>query len=128
MSFRIPLARAHVKREEGKMNKTEAQYELSVLIPLKAAGIVAEWRFEGITLRLADKTTYTPDFLVVLVDGSIELHEVKGSWKAANQDDSRVKIKVAPVLFPWFRFTSYDFKAGKREWFGPHGAASWDRN
>ena len=57
------------------------------------------FRFEGIKLRLADNTFYTPDFAVMRADGQLECHEVKGFW----QDDARVKIKVAADQYP-FRF------------------------
>ena len=67
---------------------------------------VEEFRFEGMVLKLAKLTRYTPDFFVLLSDGTIEFHEVKGSWKAPGQEDSRVKIKVAAEMFPWFVFRS----------------------
>lgn len=82
----------------GQMNKTEAEYA-QALDQRKHAGEVAWFRFEGLKLRLADKTFYTPDFAVMLSDGFMECHEVKGHWK----DDARAKIKVAADQYP-FRF------------------------
>ena len=82
----------------GKQNKTESAYG-AVLEQRKRAGEVAWYAFEGIKLRLADLTFYTPDFAVMLTSGEMEMHEVKGFW----EDDARVKIKVAASLFP-FRF------------------------
>lgn len=82
----------------GQMNKTEAAYA-SLLSELKVAGRIQWFRFEGLKLRLADKTFYTPDFAVMRDDGVIECHECKGFW----QDDARVKIKVAAEMYP-FRF------------------------
>lgn len=82
----------------GAMNKTEAAYE-AVLRARQMAGEVAWFRFEGVKLRLADNTFYTPDFAVMLADGQMEMHEVKGYW----EDDARVKIKVAAEMYP-FRF------------------------
>ena len=64
--------------------------------------------FEGIKLRLADNTFYTPDFAVMSADGVMECHEVKGFW----QDDARAKIKVAADLYP-FRFVAIKAKAKK---------------
>ena len=64
------------------------------------------YKFEGIKLRLADSTFYTPDFAVMQSDGQIELHEVKGFWA----DDARAKIKVAADLYP-FRFIAIKAKA-----------------
>ena len=82
----------------GEMNKTEAAYA-AYLEMLKRAGEVADYRFEAVKLRLADKTFYTPDFVVLAPDGVLEMHEVKGFW----EEDARVKIKVAAAQFP-FRF------------------------
>lgn len=82
----------------GQMNATEGLYS-EHLRSRSVAGEVVWWRFEGLKLRLADKTFYTPDFAVMLADGAIECHEVKGHW----EDDARVKIKVAADAYP-FRF------------------------
>lgn len=84
----------------GEMNKTEAAYAAR-LEELKRAGEIADYRFECVKLRLADKTFYTPDFMVLKPDGAFEMHEVKGFW----EDDARVKIKVAAELFP-FKFVA----------------------
>ena len=91
----------------GQLNKTEEAYRQH-LEARKAAGEVAWYRFEGIKLRLADKTFYTPDFAVMLPDGSMEMHEVKGFW----QDDARVKTKVAADQYP-FRFIAVTALAKK---------------
>lgn len=82
----------------GQRNMTEALYE-TMLEDMRVAGDVLWYRFEGVKLRLADNTFYTPDFAVMLGTGVMEMHEVKGFW----QDDARVKIKVAADLYP-FRF------------------------
>ena len=91
----------------GTMNKSESAYA-DHLEALKAAGSVLWWRFEGLKLRLADATFYTPDFAVMAADGVIECHEVKGFW----QDDARVKIKVASEQYP-FRFLAIKARAKK---------------
>jgi len=91
----------------GERNKTEAAYEL-FLSGLVSAGAVAWFKFEGVKLRLADNTFYTPDFVVMDSDGQIEMHEVKGFW----QDDARVKIKVAADMYP-FRFIAVKPRAKK---------------
>lgn len=79
----------------GTMNKTEAAYA-ATLDARRHAGEVAWFKFEGIKLRLADNTFYTPDFAVMLTDGVLELHEVKGHWV----DDARAKIKIAADMYP----------------------------
>lgn len=91
----------------GQLNKTEEAYRQH-LEARKFAGEIAWYRFEGIKLRLADKTFYTPDFAVMLADGSMELHEVKGYW----QDDARAKTKIAADQYP-FRIIAVTAKSKK---------------
>lgn len=86
--------------KSGEMNKTEAAYA-AFLDSLKKDCLIADYRFEAVKLRLADKTFYTPDFMVLMPDLSFEMHEVKGFW----EDDARVKIKVAAAQFP-FKFVA----------------------
>jgi hypothetical protein len=82
----------------GVMNKTEASYAKHLELR-KHDGDVLWYRFEGIKLRLADKTFLTPDFAVMTRDGVMELHDCKGFM----MDDANVKIKVAADQYP-FRF------------------------
>lgn len=91
----------------GQMNKTEEAYAKH-LQNLQHAGQVAWYKFEGVKLRLADNTFYSPDFAVMLASGEMEMHEVKGFW----QDDARAKIKIAADLYP-FRFVAVKVKAKK---------------
>lgn len=92
------------------MNKTEQSYATGTLDVLKLAGEIAAYWFESVKLRLADRTFYTPDFLVQLADGTLEFHEVKGFW----EDDARVKVKVAAEQYPLFRFIAVTKR--KKEW------------
>ena len=91
----------------GAMNKTEAAYANHLEV-MKQVGAVIWFKFEGMKLRLADNTFYTPDFAVMAADGVMEMHEVKGFW----QDDARAKIKIAADMYP-FRFKAYKAKAKK---------------
>jgi hypothetical protein len=91
----------------GAMNKTEAAYA-ATLDQRRQAGEVAWFKFEGLKFRLADNTFYTPDFAVMLADGMLEAHEVKGYW----QDDARAKIKIAADLYP-LRFVAIRAKPKK---------------
>jgi hypothetical protein len=89
------------------MNKTEAAYDTHLFQRFFAKEIL--WhKFEAVKLRLADNTFYSPDFAVMLADGTLEMHEVKGFW----QDDARVKIKVAASIYP-FRFIAVTARAKK---------------
>lgn len=82
----------------GHMNKTESAYADYLQLLFKA-GEILWFKFEGIKLRLADKTFYTGDFAVMTKDGVLEIHEIKGFLR----DDANVKTKVAAALYP-FRF------------------------
>lgn len=104
MNSRFALGRL----KTGAMNKTEAAYERD-LRDAMMAGDVLWYRFEGVKLRLADNTFYTPDFAVMIATGELEMHEVKGFW----QDDARVKIKVAAEQYP-FRFIAITAEVKKR--------------
>ena len=81
--------------KSGAMNKTEAAYA-ATLEQRRATGEVLWWKFEGLKFRLADNTFYTPDFAVMLANGALEAHEVKGFWV----DDARAKIKIAADMYP----------------------------
>jgi hypothetical protein len=91
----------------GAMNKTEAAYA-SDLRDALSLGDIQWYRFEGLKLRLADNTFYTPDFAVMAGDGVMECHEVKGFWR----DDARAKIKIAAEQYP-FRFKAVQALAKK---------------
>lgn len=93
-------------RIPGRMNKLEATYA-HLLDSAKRSHVILEWSFEAVKLRLADRTWYTPDFMVINADGIVEFHEVKGFW----EDDARVKIKVAAETFP-FAFKAKSCKKG----------------
>lgn len=80
------------------MNRTEAAYA-QLLDVRKAASEIAAWWFEGLTFKLAPDLRYTPDFLILFADGSLECHEVKGFMR----EDAAIKLKLAAQLFP-FKF------------------------
>jgi hypothetical protein len=101
-------SRARGRKKPGEMNRTEREYAAH-LDGQKLLGQVEWWAFEGVKFRLADNTFYTPDFVVMLAGGIIQVHEVKGHW----EDDARVKIKVAASMFP-FQFVAMK-KVAKRD-------------
>ncbi len=84
------------RMKAGVRNSTEAEYE-KLLETRRCIGEVLWYRFEGITLRIAKGVSYTPDFVVMLASGEIELHEVKGYWR----DDARAKTRVAAEQLPF---------------------------
>ena len=102
-----PAMYALGRLKTGAMNKTESAYS-QYLETLRHAGEIVWFKFEGVKLRLADNTFYTPDFMVMGASGLIEMHEVKGFW----MDDARAKIKIAADMYP-FRFLAIKAKAKK---------------
>jgi hypothetical protein len=91
----------------GQLNKTEQRYA-DTLELMRHAGDILWYKFEGMKLRLADNTFYTPDFSVLRKDGVLEAHEVKGYW----MDDARAKIKIAADIYP-LRFYAVTERAKK---------------
>jgi len=97
--FRLPVARGRIARPvRGQMNGSEQRYAHRLEL-LRITGQVAWWAFEPVKFRLADKTWYTPDFLVMQNDGALELHELKG-WM---EEDANVKLKVTSETYWMFR-------------------------
>ncbi|MBN3848165.1 DUF1064 domain-containing protein [Paraburkholderia sp. Ac-20342] len=80
----------------GKMNKSEAAYAAH-LEARRHVGDVLWFRFEGIKLRLADNTFFTPDFALIVASGALELHEFKGFM----EEDANVKLKAAATQYPF---------------------------
>jgi hypothetical protein len=99
----LPTAKGRAKSPADRMNKGEQRYA-ETLETRKAAGLVAAWWFEGISWRLTDNTHYKPDFLVMLADGTLEIHEVKGrsgnTFTATETGWAKVKIVAEQAPFP----------------------------
>lgn len=109
--------RAKGKKDRG-MNRNEAAYERR-LRDRVTLGEVAGYFYEPIKLRLADNTSYAPDFMVVLADGLVEFHECKGfKWKPNGEpgywceEDAKVKIKLAAELYPFAFKIAFQEKGG----------------
>jgi hypothetical protein len=93
-----PKAR-YTKPGDDGMNKTERRYAAHLEM-LRIAGEVYAWSFQPEKFRLAntgDACFYTPDFRVLLNDGTVEFRETKGFM----QDDALVKIKWFVAQHPY---------------------------
>lgn len=114
MKVNPQLGNGQVKRASASsaraMNTHEARFAMKLEAD-KREGLIDDWKFEAIRLRLADRTTYTPDFVVILppyftdISGKgngfpIRFIEVKGF----RRDDAMVKFKVARELYTWAEF------------------------
>lgn len=93
----------------GEMNKTEAAYN-RLLETRLGLGDIRWFKFEPINIRLGAKCFYSVDFMVMLADGTIEAHEVKGRW----EDDALAKFKVAAATLP-FKFKAVRMVKGNFE-------------
>jgi hypothetical protein len=122
---RLPF-RARARRRPGNvvngMNKAEGAYAQR-LERRKLAGEIASFRYEPIKLRLAKATYYTPDFMVVLPGGEIELIDVKhmrkdagGTYRIFREDDASIKLKVAAQLFPEFMVYMIAWHPTEKRW------------
>jgi len=98
----VATTSAPIARERNRMNKGEARYAQHLDARI-VAGELLWYRFEGVKLRLADDSFYSPDFLVVTATRELELHEVKGrkgeSFYA--EEDARLKLRFAAESYPF---------------------------
>lgn len=98
---------AQGRKRQGEMNKLETKYAQH-LEALRLQGEIQWFKFEGMKFVLAPKTSYTPDFAVLMKNGEMQMHECKGFM----MEDANVKIKLAAELFP-FRFFVVRLKSGR---------------
>ena len=98
------------RHKPGEMNQTEAAYA-ELLEAERLAGQVLWWRFEAVTLKLADDSRWTPDFAVLYSDLSMEFVDCKGGGPI--DPNSMTKIKFAADKFPMFGFAQEKKRAKK---------------
>jgi serine phosphatase RsbU (regulator of sigma subunit) len=106
-----PKVRRATNLDEKGQNKLEAKYD-RYLADLKHAGLIRDYYFEAVKFRLAARTFYTPDFVVVTLDGATEVRETKGFFR----EDARVKIKVAAEKYPHIRWVVVRWVGGEWEY------------
>jgi len=104
---------AYAQRRRGRMNRTEARYA-DYLAGEIAAGRVLWTRYEALRLVLAPRVTWTPDFPVILADGTLELREVKGAKGAGYYatEKARLKLRLATDAFPFRVVVVWPLAAG----------------
>lgn len=84
----------------GVMNKTEGAFAQGLEYQ-KRVGQIRRYWYESIRLRLAKRTTYTPDFVAERVDGKLIVYETKGRFI---REDAMAKFKIAAEMYPCFEF------------------------
>jgi hypothetical protein len=73
-------------------------------------GVIHSYYYEPSTWHLGYRMSYCPDFLVILPDGSMEWHEVKGRPR----EDALVKLKAAASQYPLFSWALITAKIRKK--------------
>lgn len=92
-------------REPKWKSKLEQEYAGHLRDKLRH-GEILHFAYEPVSLKLAPaagvlkEAWYTPDFLVVGLDKTLELHETKGHMREA----ARVRLLVAAGQHPYYRF------------------------
>lgn len=96
-----------------QMNKTEREFSI-LLEARKQKGEICGWSYETVKLRLADRTTYTPDFLTweFAWDDETPVRLCFIEIKGFKREDAMVKYKVAREQFPWATFEMWERKGG----------------
>lgn len=97
-----------VRLDHNRMNRTESLYA-GKLEALRQAGGIIGWKYEALTFRLANRCSYTPDFLVITPE-EIQVHEVKGGYV---REDGLIKWKMTAAAHPEFRFFMCKYTNGK---------------
>jgi hypothetical protein len=94
-----------IRPRAGVMNRNEQNYARHLEL-LKHEKKILWYSFEGIKLRLADKTFFTVDFFCLNADGQLVAKEVKGRSGKSYWclDDAKAKVKLAAEIFP-FQFS-----------------------
>jgi len=94
--------------ERGRMNQTESRWARL----LDAHGDVLDWWYVSYRVRYGDSGYHTPDFLVLRMDGSVEVHEVK----AHCTDAGRTRFKAAANEHWLFRWIMVVQKGKRQPW------------
>ncbi len=112
-----------------RMNKTELEFAW-ILEQKKRNGELIDYIFEMLIFQLADRTTYTPDFVITFPD-HFEIVDIKArgikkdvkskisgkiykrQW-SSKRDDAAVKIKCCARLFPYVKWAYYFREEGGR--------------
>lgn len=103
------LYQAKGRLKQGQMNKTERRY-FEYLKAEEAAGRIQKIWFESIKVKIADGACwYTPDFLVLKADSTLEFHEVKANSRIF-LDDAKVKVKSTATNYPFRMIVVYPKK------------------
>lgn len=103
--------KANPRRVPGRMNRLETSYA-ALLDNRKHKGEILAWWFEAVAFRVGERCFWHPDFLVMLADGTLEIHDTKGFTK----DDATVKARAVAAKFPMTVYHVTYTKKGGWKW------------
>lgn len=107
-------ANAEVKHGYHFRSGAEVKYADALEARL-VKGEIQGWAYEPQVFNLDVNghriARYTPDFLINHLDGSDEIVEVKGYWRA----DARLRVKLFQALYPRYLFTVVGTPMDKRK-------------
>ncbi len=105
----LPESKSKPVDPRAKMSEGEKSMA-NVLDAQLRAGELRRWWYESFTLRVGiERCDYTPDFVLLLADGSLEVIEVKGKKK---WEDSIIKWKSAALEYPIARWRMIEWAGG----------------
>lgn len=93
------------------MNGLEREFHVSYLSPKELAGELVAIRYEGITLPIAHRCTYTPDYVAETPDGKTLFFETKAPHRFKNA--GVLKLKFAAATYPEYEFYFAEKKKGQ---------------
>lgn len=80
-------------------SKLEAEYDGTLMLRQRE-GLIVDYGYERIRLRLPGDLWYTPDFDVLEADGAVSLIECKGWMREVARD----RLRSAVASYPGFRW------------------------
>jgi hypothetical protein len=106
-----PKTMPTIYKKKGIMNELERNFHLSYLQPREQAGELTLIRYEGITLPIAHRCTYTPDYIAETPEGQTVLFETKSPHRF--KEKGILKLKVAAAQYPEYQFYLAEKKKGQ---------------
>lgn len=104
----VPVAKVAIPSTTHGMNKTEAKRAME-LEAMKKTGLIHDWKFEAVTVKIGHDCRLTLDFLIVENDGSLCFEDTKGTF---TREDATIKMRAFRTIFPYFPLRVLKLKGG----------------
>ena len=110
-----PMPRTAQKPSAPYRSRLEQRYAVLLAVHVHD-GLIVRWGYEELTFRLAPRTTYTPDFVLLFPDGRCVFDEIKHErfLRDPRHSKSWTKLKIVAARWPCFTFRLCTW--GKRGW------------